>query len=131
MGAWGAGNFQNDAALDWLGDLQESGDLDQVRSALMEIIDSDPEDLDPDDCCAALAAAEAVAALRGKAHPEPPENLSSWVAAHPQAPDRMLVDLAKSAVRKLSAKSELRDLWEEGEFKDWFAAVEDVVRRLG
>ena len=30
MGAWGTGNFQNDDALDWLGEL---GDFDTVRTA--------------------------------------------------------------------------------------------------
>ena len=29
MGAWESGNFENDTAMDWLGDLRESGSIEQ------------------------------------------------------------------------------------------------------
>lgn len=38
MGAWDAGSFQNDTALDWVGDLCEGGDVAAVRTALSRVM---------------------------------------------------------------------------------------------
>lgn len=37
MGAWGAGPFDNDAALDWVWELDESSDLGVVRGAITRV----------------------------------------------------------------------------------------------
>ena len=39
MGTWGAGSFQNDWALDWLGGLRESVDASHVRAALSSVVE--------------------------------------------------------------------------------------------
>ena len=67
MGAWGAGVFANDAAADWADDLVRGGSADVVRAALAAAAERSPEaDLDADEGCEALAAAEVVAATAGR-----------------------------------------------------------------
>src|SRR5690606_8457907 len=65
--AWGPGTFDNETALDWLGDL-ELADADYVRDALAGVAEAhDADELDAHAYRAALAAAEIVAAARGRA----------------------------------------------------------------
>ena len=85
MGAWGAGSFQNDGALDWLGALLESSDASCIRAALNCVVDhggtksSRPSWLEKlrglrehidwltaNDCSKAIAAAEVIAARFGR-----------------------------------------------------------------
>src|SRR5688572_21854583 len=67
MGAWGTGSFDNDSALDFVGDVVEGGDW----QAVMELALAPVEPGEPiRDEVAAIAAAEIVAAARGHAAPE-------------------------------------------------------------
>ena len=69
MGAWGHGSFSNDAALDWLAELR-GGDPDLFGEALDRIVAAEDDVyLDVDDCSAALAAAEIVAARHEHGEP--------------------------------------------------------------
>ena len=61
MGAWGAGPFENDDAMDWAIDLEESGDVGFVVEAL-RAAESDGY-LDAPEGSVTIAAAEVVAAL--------------------------------------------------------------------
>jgi len=61
MGAWGAGNFENDAALDWVWDLRESTGLEMVENAIADVLNCG-DYLDADVGCIGLAAAEVVLA---------------------------------------------------------------------
>ena len=65
MGAWGAGNFENDDALDWLAVLQAEG-LPAAGAAIQDVLTLADDYLEAPTCCAALAAAEVIAALRGR-----------------------------------------------------------------
>jgi len=38
MGAWGAGNFENDTALDWIWDLKKSRKLRLIESTISAVI---------------------------------------------------------------------------------------------
>lgn len=61
MGAWDAGSFGNDDAMDWLSEFEEKP-MDAIRTAIAVVIESDENDyLDAADCCIALAAVECVA----------------------------------------------------------------------
>ncbi len=64
MGANGAKNFENDDASDWVYDLTESDGPELLTEAfaIVEKLDF----ADAPDCCIALAAAEVVAAAKGK-----------------------------------------------------------------
>lgn len=133
MGAWGAGNFENDTALDWVWELQESADLAVVEAAIVDVLDCS-DDLDADLGCIGLAAAEVVAALKGKPADGLPEEVSQWVETHGAPPGDMLVADSLAAVHKIRNDdiSELKELWEEdGDLPlEWYAVLDDLIARL-
>ena len=138
MGAWGTGNFENDTAMDWVGELQEGGDADRVEQALKRVTDPDSaEYLDADESCEALAAAEVVAIAMG--HPpavDPPDQetidtLRTWAIDHPQV--GVLAPIARRAIDRVAQPgSELRELWFEDEDDGgaWTKALDDLRARL-
>lgn len=133
MGAWGVGTFENDDALDWVFDLKESSRLSVIREALAPILEQDGSDLETGECCCALAAAEVVAALRGKAASKLPKDVTDWLKANTAAPDKALINLAAQAVRKIGEQSELKELWEDAGGLDaaaWADGVSDLLQRL-
>lgn len=128
MGTWGHGTFQNDDAADWLYELEEGG-LDVVDAALNAVriggFLAAPE------CCTALAAAEVVAAMRGRPAPDLPEGLHAWVGVRSAPPSAGLVERAQKAVAAVLADSELAELWREsGQFAAWEDVVRDLASRL-
>lgn len=130
MGAWDAGNFDNDDAMDWLAELEAEG-LAAVDGALQSVLAGANDYLEAPTCCAGLAAAEVVAALRGKPVGRPPEALTAWVVRHAARPSAELTASARAAVEAILARSELRELWQESdEFEEWTSAVGDLARRL-
>lgn len=60
MGAWGAGSFENDAALDFI---EEIGSLNIVTAQFD--VAGNGEEIDADKSCPIIVAAECVAAMRG------------------------------------------------------------------
>jgi len=121
MGAWGINTFENDGALDWLGEFMD----DPSEAALLTAFTAVPEDLEGEDV---LAAAEVVATLRG--HPAltnpgeladlPPIHAGDDTASH-----------ALAAIDSILADSNLKDCWEEsGEYPQWLASVDDLRSRL-
>ncbi len=136
MGAWGYGSFENDTALDWVGDFGDGPSLKLLIDAIQPRADElggIPEDevWDEEACPTALAAGEVVAAMRGHAHPEFPEELVEWVEQNRASADARLV---KQAIRAatMARQSELfRSCFmdEEG-IAAWEAEVDDLLRRL-
>lgn len=133
MGTWGAGNFENDTALDWVWSLEESKDLSVVEDAISDVLNSS-DYLDADLGCTGLAAAEVVAALRNKPVDDLPEDVSKWVETHRVAPGDLLIKDCLTAVDKIRTDetSELKELWEEDEAtaKEWYPVLDDLVGRL-
>ena len=133
MGAWGAGNFENDTALDWVRGLAESNDLSLVEVAISDVLNSS-DYLDADLGCTGLAAAEVVAALRNKPVDDLPEDVSKWVETHRVAPSQGLVKDCLAAIDKIrnDETSELKELWEEDEdvATEWYSVLDDLVARL-
>lgn len=130
MGAWGPGNFENDDALDWIGELAEAKDgWALVRSTLSAAAKSDyPE---APDGSAALASAECVAIALGRPPgAAAPGELAAWVARHRAGCSGELRVLALRAVQRIRSHSELRALWGESEEADWDDVVADLERRL-
>jgi hypothetical protein len=116
--------------MDWIEELQAEG-LPAAGGALAAIEELTPDYLEAPVCAAALAAAEVIAALRGKPALELPEEITRWVATNPGDPGGELVDIAKRAVDAIAARSELKELWEEsGDFDEWHATVNDLRVRL-
>lgn len=134
MGAWGTGPFENDEALDWIGDAP-AGDLEYVRSALAAAAEPDGSYLDASDGNLVLAAAEVVAALRGAPAEGLPDSVTEWVETLPRELDETLLGQARAATdRVITEPSELLELWDEAEPPDataWKAGVADLRQRLG
>ena len=132
MGAWGVDNFENDTALDWLYDFGENDFrlIDRTLAGVASMVEAD--ELDADEACEVLAAAECVAAAMGHPAVDPPEELAEWIAENsPFQVKSEYVEMAQKAVARVLAKSELRDLWlESDEFDGWKTAVTDLQSRL-
>ncbi len=130
MGGWGAGSFENEDAQKFLGALQalEPAELQEilVRAA-------DHEDyLNASDSSMTIAAAEVVAVAKGSPPPAVPKQIADWVSKVEGAPSAEMAELARRAVEKIRANSELKDLWLEAEgLNEWSAALRDLEGRLG
>lgn len=131
MGTWDTGTFDNDSALDWVAVLESEG-LSAASDAFQAVIGQAGDYLDADDCASALAAAEVVAALRGRPAADLPGEVADWLAAHPGDPGDELAAAARRAVELVLGDSELAELWSESpEAPAWRAGVEDLRARLG
>jgi hypothetical protein len=130
MGAWGVGSFENDAAVDWVYELEASEDLAVIERAL-EAASESRAYVDAEVSAEAVGAAEVVAALLGRPDPGLPESIQAWVKSHSIRPDPNLIRLAIEAVESVAAASEEKDLWDETEhFDSWRTRMEDLKRRL-
>ena len=124
MGAWGAGTFENDGALDWVGELEDQDDLTLVLETLAQR-DEAGEGGD-----AVLAAAEVVAALNGSPAADLDEDVADWIVDKP-APGDDVTRAALEGVAWVWSSSELRELWEDSDsMPEWTSAVEDLRSRL-
>jgi hypothetical protein len=131
MGAWGAGSFENDDASDWAWELEELG-LEAIETAFTAVTKTGEGYLEAPDGSYAIAAAEVVAALRGRASSgDLPEEVETFVAARPEIDDELLQLARKALSRVLADNSELRDLWKESDsFAEWKGLVTDLQTRL-
>ena len=127
MGAWGAGNFENDDALDWLAVLQAEG-LPAAGAAIQDVLTLADDYLEAPTCCAALAAAEVIAALRGRPASRLPDELVKWLGRVSGDPGEELTTNARNAVDAIRRSSELRELWEDDE--EWKQEVDGLYARL-
>lgn len=133
MAAWGTGSFDNDDALEWAGAAAD-GDLDHVRLALAPLAEPDGAPAEAPDAARALAAAEAIATLRGAPPDLLPDTVSAWIASLPHEFDETLLAQARAATdRVVTEPSELLDRWSLAGADDattWRAGVADLRNRL-
>lgn len=129
MGAWGVLPFENDNALDWVWNLEEVGDTSVLTDALEAAVST--AELD-EDCEEAVAAAEVVAALRGKPLAELPDEVTEFLRTQrKQKPPAKLVKLAITAVQRIAEASHLKDRWDESDkAREWQEAMKDLLQRL-
>jgi hypothetical protein len=129
MGTWSASPFKNDGALDWVWSLEGVEDT----SVLSEALDAVAADDFDEGCEEAVAAAEVVAALRGKPLPELPDEVVAYVKALAgKKPAQELVDQAAAVARRIATDSDLKLRWDESESAtEWQAAMTDLLKRLG
>ncbi len=134
MGTWGVNAFENDTALDWVWELEESEDLSVVMAALEgPLADDADEYLEAPVCEMALAAAEIVAALKGNPPEKLPLEADDWVKRNRGRlkVDQELIETAHDAIARVVADSELRELWDESEeLAAWEKALESLQKRL-
>lgn len=130
-GAWGDGSFENDDALDWVVECTQSAGPQVVAATLNGAIKA--KYLEAPEGAAAVAAAELVAAARGKPSPNLPIELAAWLQRQPKAQLASLAPLARQALGKVlnPEASELRQLW-SGDKKDrWESRIAELEARLG
>lgn len=109
-GAWGAGPYEDDAALDWRARYEEAGAA-EIEAALRAVLRSSDR-TDADRASQGVAAAAALAEL-----------LQAGAAR--LAPD------AVAALDRIVQRSELAELWaESGELEEWASAVADIRAQL-
>ena len=141
MGAWGINTFENDGAMDWLGDFlddpSEKRILDTfsaeptviqpgfVGKLLGKKTQTFPAELDGEDV---LAAAEVVATILGKPADSNPDELNSPPALS-LSPG--IANKAKAAIDSIMRSSNLKDCWEEtDDYEAWKVTVGSIRTRL-
>jgi Domain of unknown function (DUF4259) len=132
MGTWGHRNFENDSALDFIAEVEERG-TDRIEEAIRVVANYPADDvLESEDCVAALAAIEYVAAAKGKQAEDFPEDAEDWLQK--TGPGSLLSidsNAITSAIERIRSNSELRELWNEGKETDqWLAVLGDLEKRL-
>ncbi|MCA9899184.1 MAG: DUF4259 domain-containing protein [Ardenticatenaceae bacterium] len=132
MGARAVGNFDNDAARDWLYDFGENDFrlIDRTLAGVAGMIAAD--ELDAWEAQEVLVAAECVAAAAGFPPNHPPRELADWLAENsPILVKPEFIEMAQKAVNRVLSQSELRDEWlASDEFDGWETAVLDLQARL-
>lgn len=127
MGAWGAGNFENDDALDFLAEIDGPTILESAFQALPPAGEGE---VDATDACRVLAAAEIVAAMMGRPSADCPAKLTPRLKELGK-PTGELIELARRGVSRVLFDSELLDLWNESDSReDWNVVVTDLIERL-
>ncbi|HEY0036360.1 MAG TPA: DUF4259 domain-containing protein [Longimicrobium sp.] len=129
MGAWGAGSFDNDDAVDWLADLEHARDLTPIDAAFAAV--TGEGETGEADASVALAAAEVVAAIDGSPLADLPGEIVDWLASVGPPPDPGLTERARAAVQRVRSSSGLKGLWGEGDPAEWYGHIDDLLRRLG
>ena len=133
MGAWGHRNFENDSAMDFVGDFLESPTETALSDALAIVIDASAEEqyIEVEEASAALAAAEMVAAANGRGSSDFPQELSALLKKTGFVPNEKLMKKARKAVSVVLKESELQELWaESGEPNEWQDVQTDLLARL-
>jgi len=129
-GAWSYESFENDGALDWVGEFKDNPNPEFIRQALALAASGKYIDSFAGEC--AVAAAEVVAASLGRPCKGFPAELGAIVArAHSEM--RPLAPLASTALTGvLGLHSELRQNWSlhAEDLAKWEASVNDLRARL-
>jgi hypothetical protein len=133
MGAWSEDTFGNDTACDWAGSFMDNPGLETVQEAIDTVLASE-DYLDSHEACDCLAACEVIARLQGRwgLRDAYSEDLDRWVEANPITVPDSLKDAAEAAIERiLGPKSELPELWDEGNRNEkWHNAIDDLRKRV-
>ena len=129
-GAWGTGSFENDDALDWAHGFEAKPSMSALVAALESATGTGY--LEAPEGSSAIAAAEVIAAIAGKASASLPAGLAAWARKQPKAEGLRRLPLARKAVDRVARGegSELRELWQESSDAAWQASIADLERRL-
>ncbi|SFM76780.1 protein of unknown function [Chitinophaga sp. YR627] len=130
MGTWGTRNFENDGSQDWVFEMMDNKDGGMVADTLQFSLSKDGV-LDTSECEDALAAAEVVAALSGRASDDFPEDPLDHLDSLNLLATPALRKLAISVVEKIRTTSEMKEVrTEEGQYESWDAVIADLLKRL-
>ncbi len=131
MGTWGYRFGENDGAADWLRDFEASPSWNKVHHAFDAIPVGANGYAEVDECAAAIAAAEIVAA--GLGHPSTglSASVAQWAIKHKDGTEKLTTQ-AQRTVAYLVDHGELSELWNEGGNPphEWLATMDDLLTRL-
>lgn len=122
MGATGTGPFENDDALDLLGDLEDAAPDDRASRvlAVLDAVLASPGSVDAPELSEALAAAAAVGASLSPSEAAGEPYLPEWLAEQPLPDDEELVEKSRRVLRHAirSREGEWWELWDEAGLAD-------------
>ncbi|MDH5636928.1 MAG: DUF4259 domain-containing protein [Nitrospinota bacterium] len=146
MSVWGVGSFDNDTALDLVEELLEVDRGATILVSSLQATAATPLDelIDSEDAAETLVAAEYLAAAKGSAADNLPEQAKQWleendliagdilVGGSRDKKEKWLTDIALKAIGIIqSVNSELNQMWEESEdYDEWLAGLDDLKARL-
>jgi len=130
--SFGISNFENDSAMEWCEALVEKNKASIIAKELETFNKTfKSNETDMMTCNVALAAAEAVAAIKEDPADDIPEILEDWIAANKLKADEALVKSAIDAVNKIIRGSELKEMYEGSQlYDDWMEIQKELVTRL-
>jgi hypothetical protein len=124
MGTWGPGAFENDAALDFVPEIESAQDLADALT-----IRTPDQPINADTACRIVVVAECVAAMRGQPCDDMPDALAERLAKFGK-PSRSLFHHARDHLAAVMIRSELMELWAEGDPRPFNLAMHDLLQRL-
>ena len=134
MEQWGRGSCENDPAIEWFHLLEEAIDPGAMIAGALDDALSEPDEVDLELACAAIAAAELSASAAGRTPERLPDGVRRWVETHPRQPHGAEVERAVEALDRVRGESALRERWDEtGDSgrDEWLEFVDDLIARLG
>jgi septation ring formation regulator EzrA len=134
MAAWDTDPFGNDTACDWSYALEESEDFELIEETLAKIEEAGDDYIEAPDAEEAIAAADTLARLKGRAYVKNShtEAVDAWVTEQQLTVPQDLVDLAIHAIERIQTEpSELLELWEENkDLTAWKKQLSALKKRL-
>ncbi len=131
MGAWGAGPFQNDDALDFLESLESSRNPRSLVEGILRKGAKSRSYLELPDSCGVWAAAELIAVLRGTGTRAARASLATVAMKLTPSQLDTFTNLSIAAIARLDQDSELFDLSREaGKSIELRRSLADLRRRL-
>ncbi len=124
MGTWGAGAFENDAALDFVPEIETAQDLAEALT-----IRTPDQPIDADTACRIVVVGECVAAMRGHPCDDLPDALAERLATFGK-PSKSLFHHARDHLSAVMIRSELMELWAESDPSPFNLAMHDLLERL-
>lgn len=129
MAGWGTGSFENEDAQTFLKKLT-SVEIDDLRQILVRAAEQDGY-FEASESSEVIVAAEVVATAKGMPPETVPPQIAEWVSKIEGTPSSEMSELARRAVSKVRANSELKDLWHQAEgLNEWTTALQDLQTRL-
>ena len=130
MGTWSNKPFGNDAALDWLSELEDSEFwLEKIKNSLAAANNSnyiDARIAEEAIAAAAIVAAGSIDRVSGIY-----KDAKLWIERSAFSPDRELKESAMAALSNAASNSELKDLWEESEsLEGWVNEINKIYTIL-
>ena len=136
MGAWGHGHFEDDAALDFMIEIEAGDSKKTIADALTYALEVDYLDYDEGNA-AIVSSAYIDRQVNGTKFSTPGQEEPLEVDTFPERhPDVELSEFRSAAVQALQKvlgdDSELNELWAENEelYPEWRLSIEQLINRL-